>query len=278
MAHRPLYRVLCETSLELKCLSLLGAFLLLLIAAGFLACWHVTRRAITKQNPVTANLLADGSMLLTHWKGLQDLASYGGIDTEEVNKEGKEQQRHFRMRLDRLRENTIQEKDYQWKFISPDSAANGAQPEDADEIEVLAEFLKHNSSIPAGTIKTKPSEPVGGEQGVDWDEHPSPPAGRYIYYRAIRAEKHCAVFCHHDTVGVPGFDPAIPSLFGRAKSGGAHWAEGDLMAVIRIDISNERVQKEVKWYWNLFLGVAIIIAFLATIAFYLAIRCLKCRL
>ena len=50
------------------------------------------------------------------------------------------------------------------------------------------------------------------------------------------------------------------------------------MAALRIDISNEPVQKEVKWYWNTFLGVAIIMAFLAMIACCLTIRCLKCRL
>ena len=73
----------------MKCLTLLGAFLLVLITAGFLACWYVTGRLVTKQNPVTCRLLADEIMLFTHWQGLQGLASYGGIDAEEVNKEEK---------------------------------------------------------------------------------------------------------------------------------------------------------------------------------------------
>ena len=73
MAHRPLYRVLGETSLELKCLSLFGAFLLLVISASFLSYWYVTGRVVTKQNPVTGYLLADASMLQTHWQGLQGL-------------------------------------------------------------------------------------------------------------------------------------------------------------------------------------------------------------
>ena len=204
MAHRPLYRVLGETSRELKCLTLLGAFLLVLITAGFLACWYVTGRLVTKQNPVTCRLLADEIMLFTHWQGLQGLASYGGIDAEEVNKEEKKQQDQFRAIVERLRENTIQEKDYQWKFISPDSAANGAQPEDEYENKVLAKFLKHNPSLSEGTEKTKPAEFVGGEQGVDWNEHPSPPVNRYRYYRAIREEKNCTLFCHHDTSVLPG--------------------------------------------------------------------------
>ena len=72
MAHRPLYRVLGETSLELKCLSLFGAFSLLVISASFLSYWYVTGQVVTKQNPVTGKLLAKATMLFTHWEGLQD--------------------------------------------------------------------------------------------------------------------------------------------------------------------------------------------------------------
>ena len=277
MAHRPLYRVLGETSLELKCLSLFGAFFLLVSAANFLSYWYVTGQVVTKQNPVTGKLLADAHMLLTHWKGLQGLTPYGGKDTDEVNEERRREQDYLRTMVEKLRENAIKDADYQWKFISPDSKQNVTQPPDEYEREVLAKFLKHNPSLSAGKEKIKPSESVGGEQGVDWDEHPSPPAGLYRYYRAIRTEAHCAVFCHHDTPVLPGIEPAIPSLIGRAKPSGGNWAEGDLMAALRIDIPNEPVQKEVKWYWNALLAVAIITAFLAMIAFYLTIRYLIIR-
>ena len=174
--------------------------------------------------------------------------------------------------VERLRMNAIKKKDYEWKFISPDSRTNGAQPEDQYEKEVLAKFLKHKPSPPTGVEKSKPSQAVGGEQDVEWDEHPSPPAGRYLYYQAVRAEKKCTTFCHHDTAVLPGSEPAIPSLFGRARPDGGNWAEGDLMAVLRVEFSNELVQKEVKWYWNTLLGVAIITGFLALVAFYSSIR------
>ena len=103
--------------------------------------------------------------------------------------------------------------------------------------------------------------------------------GHYIYYQAIRAEKTCATFCHR-AIPIPvqaGVDAELPSLIGRAKPGGGHLAEGDLMAMLRIDIPNELSQTEVKWYWNTLLGVAIITAFLAMIAFYLTIRYLIIR-
>ena len=198
---------------------------------------------------------------------------------DERNEQGKRQQDQFRKTVEQLRQVLIEDKDFKSTFISPDSRTDGAQPEDEFEKKVLAEFLKPNSSIPAGTVDAKPSEPSGGEKGVDWDEHPSPPAGRYIYYRAIRAKNDCTRFCHRDIpIPVsPGIDSAIPSLIGRARPGGTHWAEGDLMAALRIDVSNEPVQKEVKWYWNTLLGVAIITAFLAMIAFYLTIRYLIIR-
>ncbi|MGO8749894.1 MAG: ATP-binding protein [Thermoguttaceae bacterium] len=277
MAHRPLYRVLGETSLELKCLSLFGAFLLLVISASFLSYWYVTGRVVTKQNPVTGYLLADASMLQTHWRGLQGLDPWGSDDSDQTNEGRRREQDQYRVMVERLRMNAIKKKDYEWKFISPDSRTNGAQPEDQYEKEVLAKFLKHKPSPPTGVEKSKPSQAVGGEQDVEWDEHPSPPAGRYLYYQAVRAEKECATFCHHDTAVLPGSEPAIPSLFGRARPDGGNWAEGDLMAVLRVEFSNELVQKEVKWYWNTLLGVAIITAFLAMIAFYLTIRYLIIR-
>ena len=72
MAHRPLHPVLGETSLELKCLGLFGAFLLLVITPIVLSYWYVTGRVVTERNRVTGHLWADASMLFTHWKGLQD--------------------------------------------------------------------------------------------------------------------------------------------------------------------------------------------------------------
>src|SRR3989304_2163041 len=71
MPHRPFHRLLGETSLELKCLTLFGAFLLLVITASFLSYWIVTETVVKEQNPATGRLLVTQSLLANHWRAFE---------------------------------------------------------------------------------------------------------------------------------------------------------------------------------------------------------------
>ncbi len=242
MSHRPLYRVLGETSLELKCLTLFGAFLLLVITASFLSYWFVTEEVVMKQNPVAGQLLADRFMLTTHWQGW------------EQNPDDPQFVGFVKLFSENLRKGR-----FDAGFILPDPAADKAlQPADEYERSLLARL-------------TKPVD-AREQPAPEYAEHPSPPRDKYVYYQPIHAQKSCITVCHRPTnPGVPGFDPPGPDL-GRGGPGGTPWVEGDLMAIIRVTIPNAPVQAEISWYWNTLLAVAIVTAFLAMIAFYLTIR------
>lgn len=247
MSHRPLYRVLGETSLELKCLTLFGAFLLVVVTASFLSYWFVTEKVVMKQNPVAGQLLAERFMLTTHWEAWEQFES-------------------FHVVVKQFNEN-LRKRQFDAEFILPDPTADKRfQPRDDFERSLLERFAKLPSK----------SEDVGVL--VDAAEHPHPPPGVYQYYQGVRAQKSCLVSaCHRPAPpGVPGFDPPAPG-FGRGAPGGTPWTEGDLMAVIRVTISNAPVQAEISWYWNTLLAVAIFTAFLGMIAFYLTIRYLIIR-
>jgi hypothetical protein len=70
MPRQRVYRLLGETSLELKCLTLFGGFLLLVITASFLSYWLVTEKVVKEQNPNTARLLVGRTMLSVHFQAM----------------------------------------------------------------------------------------------------------------------------------------------------------------------------------------------------------------
>ena len=248
MLHRPFHRVLGETSLELKCLTLFGAFLLLVITASFLSYWLVTETVVEKQNPNTGRLLVNQVMLITHWKALEKSDS----PSDEPGSDD------FLLVVDKLTEK-LRTQNYNWRFISPDPSDEGKQPENEFERRVLDQFLK-----------AKPSEAAADSQ--EFTDRRVSLDGKYEYYQPIRAEKSCLRFCHRSAPHVPGFDPGGASL-GRGRSAvGVPLTEGDLLAVVEVNIPNGPVEAEVSWYWNTLLAVAIVTTFLAMIAFYVTIR------
>lgn len=242
MSHRPLYRVIGETSLEVKCLTLFGAFLLLVITASFLSYWFVTENVVTRQNVVSGRLLADRFILTTHWERLEGLADPEG----------------FVLVVQRFNEDLRKGK-YQTEFVLPHpNAPKSLQPQDDFERQLLKSLAKPRAE---------------GENENDGAEHPSPPTDQYRYYQAIRARKTCSTSaCHRPTSpGVATIEAPGPE-FGRGAPDGTSWADGELMGLVRVTIPNGAVQAEISWYWNTLLAVAIVTAFLAMIAFYVTIR------
>ncbi len=249
MPRRRLYRVLGETSLELKCLMLFGGFLLLVFTANFLSYWMVTAKVVKEKNPDTARLLVDRIMLSVHFHAMA--------------REDEEQNRDLPQFVKRL-DDQLKNQRYEVKFISPDPSIEKDQPKTDSDAAMLARFLnKKREDIP------KPDEPEG-EEGSDSE------SGDYQYFLAIRAQSQCLVFCHRpDVRGVPMDAP--PSSFGRAAPREQEWKEGDLMAVARVTIPMDHTQASLNLHWNILLALAVITAFLAMIAFYVTIRYLIAR-
>ncbi len=273
MSPRSIHRVLGETSLELKCLVLFGAFLLLVISASFFSYWQVTETVVTEKNPETGREMAKQAMIITHWEGLERLRFTEG-DLQEPD----EQQdwvgviRQLRKNLDRQAHEggapgtKIGGREVDWWIISPDpnlpQTERRRRPEDDFERrEVLEQFTS--------------SPPRPGATGIEYKERYGPDS--YDYYQPIRANATCARLCHKDYVRSIDFDPNPNPIGGFAGPRGRPWAEGDLMGVVHVTIPNGPVQAQISWYWNALLAVAIITAFLAMIAFYVTIRYLIVR-
>lgn len=271
MAHRPLYRVLGETSLELKCLTLFGAFLLLVVTASFLTYWYVTERVVTKQNPITGRMLAHQTMVVTHWEGSESDNEY-----VDVVRRLREDFTHFTPQSGK-EGNKKESEDYYDEFITCDpSAASKArrrQPLDAYEQGLLEQFKKSAQEAPsapneAGRIM--PERFNNLYKGLRAD-------AMYQYYKPIYVKQSCLGVCHSpSSPGIPSFEPAGNPV-GPGGPGGSRWAPGDLMGLVCITIPNQQVQAEVSMYWNTLLAVAIFTLFLAMVAFYFTIRRLIIR-
>ncbi len=250
MAHRRLNRVLGETSLELKCLMLFGGLSLLVSTASFLSYWFVTERVVRKQNPNTARLLVDRIIESSHFAAMA--------------RDENDRDQGFLQVVQSLDEK-LKGQQYNVRFISPDPSLVKEQPKNEDERQLLERFLKR-----------KPEE-IGKSDRPESEEGPVTEKNEYLYFQAIRAERKCFNVCHQ-----PGIRTAVgtelePSPYGRAAPGERMWNDGDLMAVVRVTIPYGPMQDEVSFYWNLLLGVAVITAFLAMIAFYVTIRYLIAR-
>jgi len=240
MSYRSINRALGETSLETKCLTLFGAFLLAVITVSFLLYWMVTEKVVSKQNPNTGRLLVDQVMLIKHWEGLENQEGFFPVVQDLTEKLSKQK--------------------YKWRFITPNSTTPEKQPQDPFETELLEKFLKAQPET--ARVADVPGERLapGGED--------------YQYYQPIRAQKSCVRVCHVVPAGGAGIDLSGTGT-GLGTGGvvrGAPFSEGDLMSVVRVTIPNGPTQAEVNWYWNMLLVVAIITAFLAMIAFYITIR------
>ena len=271
MAYRSLYRVLGETSLELKCLALFGAFLLLVITVSFLSYWYVTEQVVTNQNTLHAGRLALETIVFVHWTGL-------------VQNEPGYRERVRLLHEDLTRQFSSDSEEDLGKFIpcDPTVAPSGRvrQPDrdDTFERDCLERYKSHRwvGQTPTGNVMAeKPPEfsyryrkgPAGGSE--------------YQYYKPVYVEPTCIVICHHGSPGLPSYEPDGPPL-GLGGPQGSPWSAGDFMGMICVTISNKKghgktVHADISWYWNMLLGVAILTAFLAMIAFYVTIRYLIVR-
>jgi len=247
MAKRPIRRAVGATSLEIKCLFLFGLFLLVVMAFSFWGYWQATEEVVYEQNPLTAELLVEQALLQIHWKELEPDAD-----------------RAYKEQIDGLMKRfgeRLSEKGVKASFVyRPDAPLldpkNGpGLPVNDFEKDLIARYMQ-------------PIPPSDEEGEVDeWEDAFSPNRERYYYYKPIRAESRCLGACHKTYPPKGVYTTILTDMTGSVE----YPPVGDLMAVAKVTIPNEAMQK-VNHYWGWLLGVAIITAFLAMIAFYIVIR------
>ena len=235
MARRSFNRALGQTSLELKCLALFGAFLLLVVSFSFFLYWRATEHVVNEQNTIKAGLLAEYGMIITHWEGVEKGTPF--VDVIRALSKG------------------FNKEDYDWRIIVPGAQDARRQPWNPYEQELLDRLLR-----------ARPGEE--GEPEADEYTERVLPGGEYEYYQEVRAKESCFRCPSHRPTPVSGplFDPH------GLGAGGNAIEEGDLMAIVQVTIKNPPAKAQVSLYWSALLAVTIITAFLAMVAFYVTIR------
>ncbi|HEX3658843.1 MAG TPA: ATP-binding protein [Pirellulales bacterium] len=232
MSYRSFKRVLGETSLERKCRFFFGMCLLVLIAASFFWYGTKTEELVTKQNRTKGELLVKTGLIVTHSEKL------GARD--QFLPAAKELIANLQL-LDREDETpTKRGLEYSGSFIRVGAPPNSpGQPQDAFERQLVRDFQK----------RPRPDSP-----DEVWKERPFNGGDDYVYYQGVYASKSC-VGCHNTL-----------------KDHADNLADGTLMAIAKVQISNIPVQKDLSRNRAILLSTAIITVFLAMIASYAIVR------
>jgi signal transduction histidine kinase len=235
MSYRSLKRVLGETSLERKCRFLFGACLLTLITGSFWWYGRSTERLVYEASRESARGLVETIIVMHHWKILE---------TEKDKQSGE-------MMMDLVEDMSqgLASRQYHWRFIRP-SGPNG--PEDEFENQVLAKFPRH---------KTRTADEIAGTATPEYDERHVTIDGKpeYQYYTPIRITSNRCALCHASlNVGFTGI--------------GTEMEIGDLVAIAKVGLPDDKTQEALSWNNAILLGTAIITVFLAMLASYAIVR------
>ncbi len=144
----------------------------------------------------------------------------------------------------------LQSERYDWKLLDPESPADERAAYNRLDAAVLDYF--RNQPPPAVM-----------EKGTEFREFRTEDNAEYHYYQPIRARKSCLI-CHESRGVATGTGAAPPS--------GAAYAEGDLMAVVKVVMPNATTRKAINWNRAILLATAIMTVFLAMLAAYAIVR------
>jgi signal transduction histidine kinase len=239
VSYRSFKRVLGESNLERKCRLLFGSSLLVLIMGSFLWYGEETKEIVYQQNSKTGRLLVH-TILMHHWKELETNEDFKPVVEELIKYFDKD--------------------DYDWSVIRPESnhPKEDQKPHDAFERKLLDRWNRPEKQGEAAsganppfadreqTVVRKNNDGRGGveERGV----------AEYQYYQPVYLTTGTCVLCH------------------RLQNGNPELAEGDLQAIIKVQIPLEETRAAINRNWALLLATAIITVFLAMILLYVIVR------
>jgi two-component system sensor histidine kinase BarA len=232
MPRRSFTDVFGETSLERKCRLLFGVCLFVLIAGSFWWYGSRTEQLVYATTRATGRHLADAILLQHH------LRSVGTTPTGDAPAAGTG---------DGL-ERVLRSQRYQWQFLRPDATP----AERASYKQLDTAVLDYFTTRPAPVTGGGPAAPLaaGDEREFRTDD-----GAEYHYYQPIRARARCLV-CH-------AADP---------RAGDRRYAEGDLMAVVKVVMPDGATRQAINWNRAILLATAIITVFLAMLAAYAIVR------
>jgi len=253
MSYRTFKRTLGETNLERKCRWLFGSCLMVLISTSF---WvYSTQSDKIVYQRVGAELVNRALFELHFNKQEPD-----SVLQEQLQK------------VDEQTAKMLRRREYGYQVLLPktDNEDGLKRPTDSAEWELMTRWEKLGGKVKSEEDIKKLLE---SEHSDRWTEkevlvdktdidgntmQEMQEQFFYQYYEPVFTQKGCIV-CHiQQNVPVPR-----PNL-----------QEGDLLAVMRVEIAVEEIQKSELWLWNkmLLITSAIITVFLAMVASYVIVR------
>ncbi len=265
MSYRSIKNVLGETSLERKCRILFGVCLLVLITASFLIYGSRMERIVRDQNRNTCRLLVIQSQVALHAEKLETDERYSQMVREMVRELtaslSKEEYRYAFIALDRTGRPIVKLGSPQEE--APESETDDEMKEELDpgEEKILARFV--NSDL----------QGISDSEVPPFEERFTQGQKEYQYYQPIHADAPVCVTCHGAlaSTSLSSMQGGM-SLAGSGVSASAPLIEGDLMAIARVTISNERTQRALNKNRAILLTLAIVTVFLAMVASYVIVR------
>jgi signal transduction histidine kinase len=236
MSYQAFKHLLGETSLERKCRFLFGAFILLLITASFwLYAWR-TESLAYEQIKTTGRLLVNPIVSRLHFQRLR-VAEWEWDKLPGVA--SNERWHQLQNAFDELSEEHLPEavRQYQHRLLKPKAKSRERQPDDAFEAELMKEFLTDPSAREFSRLL--------------------PNQSLVHYYGAIRATPSC-VTCHPVTAEER---EAYPEL-----------RVGDLMAVVKIRMPTDSIDKGVHLNRAVLITTALVAALLIMTGSWLIVR------
>jgi signal transduction histidine kinase len=243
MSYRGIKRVLGETSLERKCRLLFGTCLLLLITGSFYFYGRQTEGIVYDRARDKGELVVDTIMAMKHWIALERLsATKTNIDFADTI---------VQEMWERMKENKYVERAIRPSVNIPLPAANPLSPSPSPEVfrprdSFERDLLERFEEIGRRRDRT--------DKEIQVPLRPLPESQRYVYYQPMFASSPNCVDCHRAIYNNPNLQ------------------EGDLMALVAVDFSDEETQNALSFNRAILYATAIIAVFLAMIALYVVVR------
>lgn len=245
MSYRSFKAVLGETSLERKCRWWFGITLGVLLFLSFYWSGQRLRQIVYDSNRKIGPELVRAAWLEQHLKFFLEVSGDESDDGQTADNKAWEL---FSEQM--LGTSRALGRDFNWYSILPQSPDfNEAQinpPQNEFERDLLARYFK---------TATASSEPVVSDEPFPEQYLEVEGNQVYRYYQPLYAEKSC-VDCHTTMKPLPR------SLL----------AEGDLFAIVRVEIEQEETGQDIAKYEAIMWGVALTIGILSMFLLYFIVR------
>ncbi|MEI6241699.1 MAG: ATP-binding protein, partial [Planctomycetia bacterium] len=229
-----------ESSLERKCRFLFGLCLLLLITGSFWWYGFRTEELVYTTTRNTGRNFVDATMLQSHWEKLEPDRKFTGL-IEQLGAVLRPQQ-------------------YRSWVLDPALTPEERARRTYSRLDIaVLDYFAHRP-VDAALQTT----PTAADQG-EYREFRTADNKEYHYYQPIRWKSSCKV-CH-EYRGIIGDAPA------QADAGGhVHYAENDLMAVVKVVMPDSVTRRAINWNRAILLATAIMTVFLAMLVAYAIVR------